>query len=156
MNRHSSLRTLAVIVLLLAGMAAAETPSGLHQIQKLDPEVERIAAVLHDQYKLERVAPGHCTGEPEFAALKRAFGNHYVYAGVGSVVDLPGADGVHGREVLCCALVWDDKGRMGGSYPTGAEPPPNGSLERARIMSPIDWVVRGPLSSSVRVRHEVA
>jgi 7,8-dihydropterin-6-yl-methyl-4-(beta-D-ribofuranosyl)aminobenzene 5'-phosphate synthase len=63
---------------------------GLHQIQKQDPEVDRIAAVLHDQYKLERVAPGHCTGEPEFAALKRAFGDHYVYAGVGTVVDLPG------------------------------------------------------------------
>jgi len=63
---------------------------GLHQIQKPDPEVERIAAVLHDQYKLERVAPGHCTGEPEFAALKKIFGDHYVYAGVGSVVDLSG------------------------------------------------------------------
>jgi 7,8-dihydropterin-6-yl-methyl-4-(beta-D-ribofuranosyl)aminobenzene 5'-phosphate synthase len=62
---------------------------GLHQIQASDPEVERIAAALHDQYKLERVAPGHCTGEPEFAAMKRAFGDHYVYAGVGSVVDLP-------------------------------------------------------------------
>src|SRR3982075_339213 len=59
---------------------------GLHQIQKLDPEVKRIAAVLHDHYKLERVAPGHCTGEPEFAALKRVFRDHYVYAGVGSVV----------------------------------------------------------------------
>jgi len=64
---------------------------GLHQGQKPDPEVERIATVLHDQYKLERVAPGHCTGEPEFAALKRAFGDHYVYAGVGSVIGLPGA-----------------------------------------------------------------
>ena len=62
---------------------------GLHQIQAPDAEVERIAVVLHDHYKLERVAPGHCTGEPEFAALKRAFGGHYVYAGVGSVVDLP-------------------------------------------------------------------
>jgi 7,8-dihydropterin-6-yl-methyl-4-(beta-D-ribofuranosyl)aminobenzene 5'-phosphate synthase len=64
---------------------------GMHEIQKPDPEVERIAAVLHDRYKLEWVAPGHCTGEPEFAALKRAFGKHYLYAGVGSVVDLPGA-----------------------------------------------------------------
>ena len=62
---------------------------GLHEVQATDAEVDRIAAVLHDQYKLERVAPGHCTGEPEFAALKRAFGDHYVYAGVGSVVDLP-------------------------------------------------------------------
>jgi 7,8-dihydropterin-6-yl-methyl-4-(beta-D-ribofuranosyl)aminobenzene 5'-phosphate synthase len=62
---------------------------GLHQIQAPDPEVERIATVLHNQYRLERVAPGHCTGEPEFAALKKTFGDHYVYAGVGSVVDLP-------------------------------------------------------------------
>src|SRR6516162_4787151 len=62
---------------------------GLHQIQAPDPEVERIAMVLHNEYRLERVAPGHCTGEPEFAALKKTFGDHYVYAGVGSVVDLP-------------------------------------------------------------------
>jgi len=62
---------------------------GLHQIQAPDPEVERIARVLRDQYKLDRIAPGHCTGEPEFAALKKAFGDHYLYAGVGSVIDLP-------------------------------------------------------------------
>jgi 7,8-dihydropterin-6-yl-methyl-4-(beta-D-ribofuranosyl)aminobenzene 5'-phosphate synthase len=62
---------------------------GLHQIQASDPEVERIARVLHDQYKLDRIAPGHCTGEPEFAALKKTFGDHYLYAGAGSVVDLP-------------------------------------------------------------------
>ena len=67
---------------------------GLHQIQKPDPEVERIATVLHDQYKIERVAPGHCTGEPEFAALKKAFGDRYVYAGVGTVVQLPAAGAV--------------------------------------------------------------
>jgi len=46
--------------------------------------------VLHDQYTLDRVAPGHCTGEPEFAALKKAFGDHYLYAGAGTVIDLPG------------------------------------------------------------------
>ena len=62
---------------------------GLHEIQATDAEVQRIAVVLHEQYNVERVAPGHCTGEPEFAALKRVFGDHYRYAGVGSVVDLP-------------------------------------------------------------------
>jgi len=62
---------------------------GLHEIQAPDVEVERIARVLHDQYKLERLAPGHCTGEPEFAALKKTFGDRFVYAGVGSVVELP-------------------------------------------------------------------
>lgn len=62
---------------------------GLHQIQKPDPEVERIATALHDQYKLDLVAPGHCTGEPEFAALNKAFGDHYLYAGAGTVIELP-------------------------------------------------------------------
>jgi 7,8-dihydropterin-6-yl-methyl-4-(beta-D-ribofuranosyl)aminobenzene 5'-phosphate synthase len=61
---------------------------GLHQIQKPDPEVVRIATVLHDQYKIDLVAPGHCTGEPEFAALKKTFGDHYVYAGAGTIIEL--------------------------------------------------------------------
>ena len=62
---------------------------GLHQIQAPDAEVERVATVLHNQYTLERLAPGHCTGEPEFAALKKTFGDRFVYAGVGSIVELP-------------------------------------------------------------------
>jgi 7,8-dihydropterin-6-yl-methyl-4-(beta-D-ribofuranosyl)aminobenzene 5'-phosphate synthase len=62
---------------------------GLHQIQSPDPEVERVAKVLHDQYKLERVAPGHCTGEPMFAALRKMFGDRYIYAGLGTVIDIP-------------------------------------------------------------------
>ncbi|HEX9179008.1 MAG TPA: hypothetical protein VF859_01335, partial [Burkholderiales bacterium] len=34
------------------------------------------------------VAPGHCTGEPTFAALRTAFGERYLYAGLGSVIAL--------------------------------------------------------------------
>ncbi|MFB3915261.1 MAG: MBL fold metallo-hydrolase [Terriglobales bacterium] len=62
---------------------------GLHQIQKSDPEVEHVATLLRNDFKLDRIAPGHCTGEPEFAALKRAFAERYVYAGAGTVIDLP-------------------------------------------------------------------
>jgi 7,8-dihydropterin-6-yl-methyl-4-(beta-D-ribofuranosyl)aminobenzene 5'-phosphate synthase len=62
---------------------------GFHYIQKPDPDVERLAAELHDHLKIDRIAPGHCTGEPEFAALKKTFGDRYVYAGAGTVVDLP-------------------------------------------------------------------
>ena len=62
---------------------------GFHYIQKLDPDVARLATELHDHLKIDRVAPGHCTGEPEFAALKKTFGDRYVYAGAGTVVDLP-------------------------------------------------------------------
>jgi 7,8-dihydropterin-6-yl-methyl-4-(beta-D-ribofuranosyl)aminobenzene 5'-phosphate synthase len=62
---------------------------GFHYIQKPDADVERLAGELHDNLKVDRIAPGHCTGEPEFAALKRAYGDNYQYAGAGTVVPLP-------------------------------------------------------------------
>jgi hypothetical protein len=37
---------------------------------------------------VEYVAPGHCTGEPTFTALKKAFGDHYLYAGLGTTLAL--------------------------------------------------------------------
>jgi 7,8-dihydropterin-6-yl-methyl-4-(beta-D-ribofuranosyl)aminobenzene 5'-phosphate synthase len=61
---------------------------GLHLVATADPEIERIAAALHDGWRLDLIAPGHCTGEPAFDALSRAFGDRYVYAGLGTVVEL--------------------------------------------------------------------
>jgi 7,8-dihydropterin-6-yl-methyl-4-(beta-D-ribofuranosyl)aminobenzene 5'-phosphate synthase len=62
---------------------------GLHLVTSADTMVTRIAAALHDQWRLDQIAPGHCTGEPAFAALKRLFGAQYVYAGLGTVTELP-------------------------------------------------------------------
>jgi 7,8-dihydropterin-6-yl-methyl-4-(beta-D-ribofuranosyl)aminobenzene 5'-phosphate synthase len=62
---------------------------GLHLVAAPDPEVNRIALALRDDWKFERVAPGHCTGEPEFTALQKAFGDRFVYAGVGSTIPVP-------------------------------------------------------------------
>jgi 7,8-dihydropterin-6-yl-methyl-4-(beta-D-ribofuranosyl)aminobenzene 5'-phosphate synthase len=62
---------------------------GLHLVRAPDAEVQRMVGVLHDEWKLDQIAPGHCTGEPEFAALKKTFGERYLYAGVGSVINLP-------------------------------------------------------------------
>jgi 7,8-dihydropterin-6-yl-methyl-4-(beta-D-ribofuranosyl)aminobenzene 5'-phosphate synthase len=61
---------------------------GLHLVATADPEIERIAAALHDRWKIDYVAPGHCTGEPAFAALSRVFGDRYVYAGLGTKISL--------------------------------------------------------------------
>lgn len=51
-------------------------------------EVERVARALHDEWKVGRIAPGHCTGEMAFAILQRIFGGRYGYAGVGTVIEL--------------------------------------------------------------------
>jgi 7,8-dihydropterin-6-yl-methyl-4-(beta-D-ribofuranosyl)aminobenzene 5'-phosphate synthase len=61
---------------------------GLHLVSAPDPEIERIAKALHDDWRLDLIAPGHCTGEPAFDALHRAFGDRYLYAGLGTVVEL--------------------------------------------------------------------
>jgi 7,8-dihydropterin-6-yl-methyl-4-(beta-D-ribofuranosyl)aminobenzene 5'-phosphate synthase len=62
---------------------------GLHLVGASDADIQRISAALHDQWKLDYIAIGHCTGEPTFAALQKAFGDRYLYAGVGAVVNIP-------------------------------------------------------------------
>src|SRR5215475_1255682 len=57
---------------------------GFHLVAAPDDAISRIVAALKDTFKVEIIAPGHCTGEPTFAALKQAFGDHYVYAGLGT------------------------------------------------------------------------
>ena len=51
-----------------------------------DQDIGKIVSALHDTSMVEYVAPGHCTGEPAFAALKKAFGDHYLYSGLGTTV----------------------------------------------------------------------
>ena len=61
---------------------------GFHLVTATDADIEKIVASLHDTLKIEYVAPGHCTGEPAFASLKRAFGDHDLFAGLGTTLDL--------------------------------------------------------------------
>jgi 7,8-dihydropterin-6-yl-methyl-4-(beta-D-ribofuranosyl)aminobenzene 5'-phosphate synthase len=62
---------------------------GLHLVTTPDPEITRLTTALHNQWKIDQMAVGHCTGEPAFAALRTAFGDQYLYAGLGSVIELP-------------------------------------------------------------------
>jgi 7,8-dihydropterin-6-yl-methyl-4-(beta-D-ribofuranosyl)aminobenzene 5'-phosphate synthase len=61
---------------------------GFHLVTTSDPDIAKIVTALHDRFKVEYVAPGHCTGEPAFNALKKAFGDHYLYAGLGTTLTL--------------------------------------------------------------------
>ncbi|WP_229198658.1 MBL fold metallo-hydrolase [Bradyrhizobium acaciae] len=54
---------------------------GFHLVVAPDDVVAKVTTALQDRFKVESIAPGHCTGEPTFAALKKAFGDKYIYAG---------------------------------------------------------------------------
>lgn len=62
---------------------------GFHLPTASDEQISRIAGALHQTFKVDRLAPGHCTGEPAFAALRRMWGDQYLYAGLGSVIEIP-------------------------------------------------------------------
>jgi 7,8-dihydropterin-6-yl-methyl-4-(beta-D-ribofuranosyl)aminobenzene 5'-phosphate synthase len=62
---------------------------GLHLVGAPDSVVARVGAALHDTWAVDLIAPGHCTGEPAFADLRRRFGAGYRYAGLGTVTPLP-------------------------------------------------------------------
>lgn len=59
---------------------------GFHLLMAQDEAIERAAATLHDTYKIDYIAPGHCTGERTFAVLQRVFGDRYLYAGLGTTL----------------------------------------------------------------------
>jgi 7,8-dihydropterin-6-yl-methyl-4-(beta-D-ribofuranosyl)aminobenzene 5'-phosphate synthase len=73
---------------ILAGASTNEVPvlcifGGLHWVLTPQPEVERLAEALRERWKVRRIAPGHCTGEPGLDALQRRFGADCLYAGLG-------------------------------------------------------------------------
>ena len=59
---------------------------GLHLLPAKDDQITSIATSLRDAWGVRYIAPVHCTGEPAFAILKEIFGEHYVYAGLGTTV----------------------------------------------------------------------
>jgi len=61
---------------------------GTHLLPAEPDEVRRIATLLRDEAQVAWIAPGHCTGEPAFAIFKEAFGDRYLYAGLGTTLDM--------------------------------------------------------------------
>jgi 7,8-dihydropterin-6-yl-methyl-4-(beta-D-ribofuranosyl)aminobenzene 5'-phosphate synthase len=61
---------------------------GFHMVVAPDTAITEAVVLLHDSVKVDYIAPGHCTGEPTFAALLQSFGDRYLYAGLGTVIAL--------------------------------------------------------------------
>lgn len=76
-----------------AAQAAIKKPihlviGGTHLLPAGDEEIRRIATALRDTWRVDYLAPGHCTGEPAFEILKQAFGERYLFSGLGTRVIL--------------------------------------------------------------------
>jgi 7,8-dihydropterin-6-yl-methyl-4-(beta-D-ribofuranosyl)aminobenzene 5'-phosphate synthase len=61
---------------------------GFHLVVASDADIQKIVRALHDTFNVQHIAPGHCTGEPAFTALKKAFGDRYLFAGLGTTFAL--------------------------------------------------------------------
>jgi 7,8-dihydropterin-6-yl-methyl-4-(beta-D-ribofuranosyl)aminobenzene 5'-phosphate synthase len=61
---------------------------GLHLVTAPLAEIDALVENLKTKWKVQRIAPGHCTGEPAFARLREAYGENYLYAGLGTMVEL--------------------------------------------------------------------
>jgi 7,8-dihydropterin-6-yl-methyl-4-(beta-D-ribofuranosyl)aminobenzene 5'-phosphate synthase len=81
---------------------------GFHLVVASDDIIGRAVTALKDTFNVERIAPGHCTGEPTFAALKKAFGDRYLYAGLGTALPLRANKGSDMRRGEGPALPQDD------------------------------------------------
>src|SRR4051812_7604885 len=81
---------------------------GFHLVAAPDEVIAKAVATLKDTFKVESIAPGHCTGEPTFAALKKAFGDRYLYAGLGTSLPLAANTGSDRRRGEGPALQPDD------------------------------------------------
>lgn len=62
---------------------------GFHLVMTPGEEIQRVARILQDELKVERVAPGHCTSEPGFAVFLDRFGERFERAGLGASIELP-------------------------------------------------------------------
>ena len=61
---------------------------GLHLVTTPVEEIDVLVENVKTKWKVQRIAPGHCTGEPAFALFRKAYGENYLYAGLGTKVEL--------------------------------------------------------------------
>jgi 7,8-dihydropterin-6-yl-methyl-4-(beta-D-ribofuranosyl)aminobenzene 5'-phosphate synthase len=59
---------------------------GLHLLQDTRDQIAATLTVLSDQFHVQKIAIGHCTGELAFQMIQQKWGGNYQYAGLGEVV----------------------------------------------------------------------
>jgi 7,8-dihydropterin-6-yl-methyl-4-(beta-D-ribofuranosyl)aminobenzene 5'-phosphate synthase len=60
---------------------------GFHLVTTPLVEIDALGENLKAEWKVQRIAPG-TAGEPAFARLRKAYGENYLYTGLGTTVQL--------------------------------------------------------------------
>jgi 7,8-dihydropterin-6-yl-methyl-4-(beta-D-ribofuranosyl)aminobenzene 5'-phosphate synthase len=105
---------------------------GFHLVVAQDPVIEKVANALHDTYKVDYVAPGHCTGEPTFTALQKVFGDRYLYAGLGTTLSV-GANPRAAANPGATRVLDDSDSRSYRTLLAQSDDLPDNRLEAARL-----------------------
>ena len=112
-------------LVLVVGCSHPGLPVIVAEAAKLDPEIHLVIGGFHyvnaddaaiagvvealAPYHIDFIAPGHCSGEATFAALQRAYGDRYLYAGLGATLVLDSSAGPDRPRGV--AAVFDDVAR---------------------------------------------
>ena len=62
---------------------------GFHMLRTPLPRIKSIVATLKDEYNVQNISPGHCTGERAQKEFASVFKSNYQHAELGSHFDLP-------------------------------------------------------------------
>ena len=60
---------------------------GFHLVTTPVEEIDVLVGNLKTKWNVQRIAPGHCTDEPAFARLKKAYRESYLFAGLGTKIE---------------------------------------------------------------------
>lgn len=85
---HPTIEKIVEAAVTAIGQSVHLVIGGTHLLPASDEDIERTAISLRDAWKVAWIAPVHCTGEPAFAILRATFGDRYLYAGLGTALEI--------------------------------------------------------------------
>ncbi|MGP1352482.1 MAG: MBL fold metallo-hydrolase [Parasphingopyxis sp.] len=83
---HPTIETIVRTATEATGRPVDTIVGGLHLLPADHAEFRRVAEALRDEWRVQRIAPGHCTGEHALAIIREVFGDAFIEAGLGSTI----------------------------------------------------------------------
>ena len=85
---HSGVENILQEALLKTGSSVKLLIGGLHLLPFSRKEINTISSVIKNDFKVKKVAPGHCTGHLAFKILRDLYKTNFIYAGLGEKIGL--------------------------------------------------------------------